>query len=46
MDTETVTISSEGGRGKRIGRTRYLACGLPYDMSGSEAEPGGATLLA
>ena len=44
IDTETVTISSEGGRWKRT--ERYLAGGLPYHMHGSGAEPGGVTLLA
>jgi hypothetical protein len=34
IDTETVTISSEGGRGKRA--EGYLAGGLPYILSGSE----------
>ena len=35
IDTETVTISSEGGRWKRA--ARHLAGGLPYFTSGSEA---------
>src|SRR5215471_15587633 len=35
IDTETVTISSEGGRWKRA--EGYLAGGLPYFMSSSEA---------
>jgi hypothetical protein len=34
IDTETVTISSEGGRWKRA--EGYLAGGLPYRTSGSE----------
>jgi len=38
IDTETVTISSEGGRWKRA--EEYLAGGLPYLMHGSEAEAG------
>ena len=35
IDTETVTISSEGGRWKRA--EGYLAGGLPYFTFGSEA---------
>ena len=35
IDTETVTISSEGGRLKRA--EGYLAGGLPYFTFGSEA---------
>src|SRR5712691_12640667 len=34
IDTETVTISSEGGRWKRA--ARHLAGGLPYRKSGSK----------
>src|SRR6266446_5564617 len=43
IDTETVTISSEGGRWKRA--ARHLAGGLPYHMHGSETEATGATPL-
>ena len=34
IDTETVTISSEGGRWKRA--ARHLAGGLPYRTSGAK----------
>ena len=34
IDTETVTISSEGGRWKRAGG--HLAGGLPYRTSGAK----------
>ena len=40
IDTETVTISSEGGRWKRA--AGHLAGGLPYGTHGFEAETGGA----
>jgi hypothetical protein len=40
IDTETVTISSEGGRWKRA--ERHLAGGLPYGTHGFEAEVEGA----
>ena len=36
IDTERVTISSEGDRWKRA--EGYLAGGLPYCMSGSEGD--------
>jgi hypothetical protein len=44
IDTETVTISSEGGRGKRA--EGYLAGGLPYFTPRSGAAVGGAIRLS